>query len=106
MVKSILMDEMPAISKLWRDNFCSITDVAMTKDLSIAKVFVMVGVGDTNSVILDLNKLSKLATNRLAQTKSFRRAPQVRFLVDEAHVQIRECELIKKILIDDEQAKT
>ena len=100
-VRESLPEIMPSISKEWIEKGCSITSVAMTKDLSIAKVFVMVLRGDNKELLKQLNSLSRVVGHKVAKTNCFRRVPQVRFMADESYEEAKKLQAIGQMLAED-----
>lgn len=100
-IKESVQEIMPEISSAWRANSCVITDVAMTKDLSIAKVFVMNMQGDSAEVLKILNACSRQIAHRVGQVNQFRRVPQIRFLADESYAESKKLAELSRILAED-----
>lgn len=103
-IRESLQEVMPSMSREWHENSCVITDVAMTKDLSIAKVYVMNMKGEGDFVLEKLNKVSKLAARKVARQNGFRRVPQIRFKPDESYAESIKLAHLSQLLEADAQA--
>lgn len=103
MVKNSLMEVLPVYFTDWHIYSCVISDVSMTKDLSIAKVYVDVGDGDDKNILSNLNNMHKTFTYKITQMNKFRRAPKIIFMADESNAHLRKCEVIRKLLLEDEK---
>lgn len=104
-IRSSLLEVMPSISEKWFAHGCVITDISMTKDLSIAKVFIMNHKGESKLVLADLNKHSKLAAHKVSQLNNFRRVPSIRFLADESYAEAKKMLSLQELLHKDEANK-
>lgn len=103
-VRNTLLEVLPSYTSIWSESGCLITDVFVTPDLSIAKVYVMVSRGDSEQVISELNQHKKTFTKKISDINNFRRALEVRFLRDESFAHSQECERIRQLLLEDERA--
>jgi len=87
-----------------RINFITVQDVVVSKDLSIAKIYVS-SLDNTESVevILEvLTKASGFLRRALGKSLSLRKIPELRFFYDDTIVKARELsDLIDKAIKDD-----
>lgn len=100
-IRNTLLEVLPGAFKVWDDCGCTITDVAVTKDLSIAKVYVMALYNKEFDFISELNRNSKTISKKVTDNNNFRRAPEVRFLMDETYAHAQECARISELLEED-----
>lgn len=87
-----------------RINFITVQDVTVSKDLSIAKVYVSsLDTNETVDVIIEvLTKASGFLRRAIGKTLSLRKVPELRFYYDDTIVKARELsDLIDKAIDDD-----
>ena len=101
-VRNTLLEILPVTTKLWLEAGCEITDVAVTSDLSLAKVYVNCTKSEVSDVLPKLNMCGKTIMKKISDINNLRRAIKVRFLEDESYAHQRECEIISKLLEEDE----
>ena len=103
-IRGSLQEVLPGLAKSWFDCGCIITDVAMTKDLSIAKVFIMNHTGDAKEILAELNQISKIAAHKVSKQNKFRRVPTIRFLADESYAEAKKMQHLQELLQQDTDA--
>ncbi len=87
-----------------RINFITVQDVAVSKDLSIAKIYISsLNTDQTPEVIIDvLTKASGFLRRAIAKELTLRKVPELRFFYDDTIVKARELsDLIDKAIDND-----
>ena len=89
-----------------RINFITVQDVVVTKDLSIAKVYIssLDSEQSVDVIIEVLTKASGFLRRALGKALTLRKVPELRFYYDDTIVKARELsDLIDKAINDDNQ---
>jgi len=87
-----------------RINFITVQDVVVSKDLSIAKIYISsLDNSESNEVIIEvLTKASGFLRRALGKLLTLRKVPELRFFYDDTIVKARELsDLIDKAVNDD-----